>query len=53
VFKLVYEKGARRLETAEVAMGPNVYYLGKIEPERYDCHLQRARCGAALYGGVA
>lgn len=31
VFRLVYEKGARRLETAEVAIGPNVYYLGKKE----------------------
>jgi tetrathionate reductase subunit B len=31
VYKLVYEKGARRLETAEVAIGPNVYYLGKEE----------------------
>lgn len=31
VFKMVYEKGARRLETAEVAIGPNVYYLGKKE----------------------
>ena len=31
VFPLVYEKAARRLETAEVAVGPNVYYLGKKE----------------------
>ena len=29
VFKMVYEQGARRLQTAEVAIGPNVYYLGK------------------------
>ena len=31
VFKMVYEQGARRLETAEVAIGPNVYYLGRKE----------------------
>jgi tetrathionate reductase subunit B len=31
VYKMVYEQGARRLETAEVAIGPNVYYLGKKE----------------------
>ena len=31
VFKLIYERGARRLETADVAIGPNVYYLGKKE----------------------
>jgi len=29
VFKMVYEQGARRLETPEVSIGPNVYYLGK------------------------
>jgi len=29
VFRMVYEKGARRLQTAQVAIGPNVYYLGK------------------------
>ena len=31
VYKMVYEQGARRLETSEVAIGPNVYYLGKKE----------------------
>ena len=31
VFKMVYEQGARRLQTPEVAIGPNVYYLGKKE----------------------
>jgi tetrathionate reductase subunit B len=31
VYPLVYEKGARRLETSEVAVGPNVYYVGKQE----------------------
>ncbi len=31
VYKLVYEQGARRLETRQVAIGPNVYYLGKKE----------------------
>lgn len=31
VFKMVYERGARRLETADVAIGPNVYYMGKKE----------------------
>ncbi len=34
VYKMVYEQGARRLETAQVAIGPNVYYLGK--PEEVD-----------------
>jgi tetrathionate reductase subunit B len=31
VFRMVYESGARRLESAEVAVGPNVYYLGGRE----------------------
>jgi hypothetical protein len=31
---MVYREGARRLETAEVAIGPRVYYLGK--PEHVD-----------------
>jgi len=31
VFNLVYEQGARRLETPAVAIGPNVYYRGKKE----------------------
>jgi tetrathionate reductase subunit B len=31
VFKMVYERGARRLETTDVSIGPNVYYLGKKE----------------------
>jgi tetrathionate reductase subunit B len=31
VFKMVYERGARRLETMDVSIGPNVYYLGKKE----------------------
>ena len=34
VFRLVYEGGGRRMETAEVAVGPNVYYRGK--PEHLD-----------------
>jgi len=29
VFHMVFENGARRLQTAEVAVGPNVYYMGK------------------------
>ncbi len=28
VFRLVYDRGAKRIETPEVAIGPNVYYLG-------------------------
>jgi tetrathionate reductase subunit B len=32
VFHLVFDLGARRLQTAQVAVGPNVYYLGK-KPE--------------------
>jgi polyferredoxin len=32
VFRLVFAEGARRIETKEVAVGPNVYYLGKSEP---------------------
>jgi tetrathionate reductase subunit B len=31
VFKMIYERKARRLETADVVIGPNVYYLGKKE----------------------
>lgn len=31
VFRMVYAEGARRMETREVAVGPNVYYLGKPE----------------------
>ena len=31
VFKMVYERGARRLETNEVSIEPNVYYLGRKE----------------------
>ena len=29
VFRMVYTEGARRRETPQVAVGPNVYYLGK------------------------
>ena len=29
VFRMVYEQGARRNETAAVHLGPNVYYLGR------------------------
>ncbi len=35
VFRLVYEKGARRLESRDVAIGPNVFYVGRkqdVEP---------------------
>ena len=32
VFRLVYAEGARRIETNSVAVGPNVYYLGKPAP---------------------
>lgn len=31
VFQLVYGRGARRLETPAVAVGPNVYYLGSAQ----------------------
>jgi len=31
VFHMVYERGARRNETARTAIGPNVYYLGRRE----------------------
>lgn len=34
VYRMVYHQGARRLETADVAIGPRVYYLGK--PEHVD-----------------
>ncbi len=37
VFHLVYERGARRMETADVAVGPNVYYLAP--PEHFDLAL--------------
>ena len=31
VFNLVYREGARRIETAQTAIGPNVFYAGKEE----------------------
>ncbi|MGC2322701.1 MAG: hypothetical protein WA463_08740, partial [Terriglobales bacterium] len=31
LFDLVYRSGARRLESRDVAIGPNVFYLGKSE----------------------
>jgi tetrathionate reductase subunit B len=31
VYRMVYAHGARRIESAAVAVGPNVYYLGKAE----------------------
>lgn len=31
VHRMVYSEGARRIETADVKVGPNVYYLGKPE----------------------
>ena len=31
VFRVVYHQGAQRMETAGVAIGPNVYYKGKPE----------------------
>ena len=34
VYRMVYEDGARRIETATVAVGPNVYYPGR--PEHLD-----------------
>ena len=34
VYRMVFRDGARRIETAGVAIGPNVYYLGK--PEQLD-----------------
>ena len=34
VFRMVYAHGSRRIETSAVAVGPNVYYLGK--PDQLD-----------------
>jgi hypothetical protein len=34
VFDLVYQQGARRNETTDISIGPNVYYRGK--PEHVD-----------------
>ncbi|MGZ4822357.1 MAG: 4Fe-4S dicluster domain-containing protein [Terriglobales bacterium] len=31
VFRLVYRAGAKRMETTEIAIGPNVFYTGKPE----------------------
>jgi hypothetical protein len=31
VFRFVYRGGAKRMETANIAIGPNVYYAGKPE----------------------
>jgi len=39
VYHLVYEKQARRLEAPDIAIGPNVYYLGK--PSQLDLVLAK------------
>jgi hypothetical protein len=31
VFRQVYRTGARRMESSDIAIGPNVYYTGKPE----------------------
>jgi hypothetical protein len=31
VFNMVYRQGAHRMQSADIAIGPNVYYLGKPE----------------------
>ncbi|WP_456432826.1 4Fe-4S dicluster domain-containing protein [Thermosulfuriphilus sp.] len=39
VYKLIHQKGAMRLSTKEVNLGPNVYYIGK----KKDLHLLREK----------
>lgn len=34
VYRMVFMEGARRMETRQIAVGPNVYYLGR--PEQID-----------------
>jgi tetrathionate reductase subunit B len=34
VYRMVYVEGARRMETKDIAVGPNVYYMGR--PEHLD-----------------
>ena len=41
MFRLVYRAGAKRMETADIAIGPNVYYTGKPE------HLEMAAASFA------
>jgi hypothetical protein len=43
VFRLVYRAGAKRMETSDIAIGPNVFYTGKSE------HLEMA---AASFGPI-
>lgn len=31
VYRLVFREGARRIESSDIAIGPNVFYLGKAE----------------------
>ncbi|MBW1926837.1 MAG: hypothetical protein JRI35_06570, partial [Deltaproteobacteria bacterium] len=40
VYRLVYKKGAKRLTSKEVDIGPNVYYIGK----KKDLYLLSERC---------
>jgi len=49
VFDMVYRQGAQRMESSQVALGPNVYYIGKRE------HLEMAAAvfPAGLPGTVA
>jgi Fe-S-cluster-containing dehydrogenase component len=54
VFRLVYAEGARRLETKAVAVGPNVYYLGKPEAlalvaESFPPHAARLPAAAEVW----
>ena len=54
VFDLVYRQGARRLQTKDVAIGPNVYYLGSdkhidLVLEKFKPHEPRLKPPAKMF----
>lgn len=57
VYRMVYGEGARRMETAAVAVGPNVYYLGRQEQldlvqQSFPPHAPRTPASARTWRGV-
>jgi len=57
VFHMVFELGARRLQTEQIAVGPNVYYLGR-KPEvdvafaKFPPHPPRTAAAREFWGRV-
>lgn len=57
IFHMVYEQAARRLETPQVVIGPNVYYMGKKQDvelvfERFPPRLPRTPSSGQLWSRV-